>query len=114
MAVPPRRTDVRLSPQSLGSDVGAFTERFELGPDHVLSNPLPARERAETAVRSRDDPFLVAECVHNCLDALRDLYAGPADSLEHLIARLELRAGSSPKLARKVGAITFIILEGMA
>ena len=37
------------------------------------------------------------------LDALRDLYAGPADSLEHLIARLELRAGSSPKLARQVG-----------
>lgn len=37
------------------------------------------------------------------LDEIRDLYAGPADSLEHLIARLELRAGSSPKLARKVG-----------
>lgn len=39
----------------------------------------------------------------SCLDDLRDLYAGPADSLEHLIARLELRAGSSPRLARKVG-----------
>lgn len=38
-----------------------------------------------------------------CIDELRDLYAGPADSLEHLIARLELRAGSSPRLARKVG-----------
>ncbi|MBI1311954.1 helix-turn-helix domain-containing protein [bacterium] len=37
------------------------------------------------------------------IDELRDLYAGPADSIEHVIARLELRAGSSPKLARKVG-----------
>ncbi len=37
------------------------------------------------------------------LDGLRDLYAGPADSIENVIARLELRAGSSPKLARKVG-----------
>jgi len=37
------------------------------------------------------------------LDELRDLYAGPADSIENVIARLELRAGSSPKLARKVG-----------
>lgn len=37
------------------------------------------------------------------LEELRDLYAGPADSMEHVIARLELRAGSSPKLARKVG-----------
>ena len=38
-----------------------------------------------------------------CIESLRDLYAGPADSLEHFIARLELRAGSSPKLARQVG-----------
>lgn len=37
------------------------------------------------------------------LDELRDLYAGPADSMENLIARLELKAGSSAKLARKVG-----------
>lgn len=37
------------------------------------------------------------------LDELRDLYAGPADSIENVIARLELRAGSSPRLARKIG-----------
>ncbi len=37
------------------------------------------------------------------LDELRDLYAGPADSMENVIARLELKAGSSPRLARKVG-----------
>lgn len=37
------------------------------------------------------------------LDELRDLYAGPADSMENVIARLELKAGSSPRLAKKVG-----------
>ena len=37
------------------------------------------------------------------LEELRDLYTGTADSLLNFIGRLELRAGSSPKLARKVG-----------
>ena len=37
------------------------------------------------------------------LEKLRVLYTGPADSLLNFIGRLELRAGSSPKLARKVG-----------
>jgi len=37
------------------------------------------------------------------LEDLRDLYTGTADSLRNFIGRLELRAGSSPKLARKVG-----------
>lgn len=37
------------------------------------------------------------------IEAVRNLYAGPCDSLQHFIARLELRAGSSPELARKVG-----------
>jgi transcriptional regulator with XRE-family HTH domain len=37
------------------------------------------------------------------LDELRQQYAGPADSLAGLLARLELRAGSSRELARRVG-----------
>lgn len=37
------------------------------------------------------------------LEKLLDVYAGPCDTLEHLIARLELRAGSSRELARRVG-----------
>ena len=37
------------------------------------------------------------------LEKLRVLYTGPADSLLNFIGRLELRAGSSPKLARKIG-----------
>jgi len=37
------------------------------------------------------------------LDELRDLYTGPTDSLLNYIGRLELRAGSSPRLARRVG-----------
>jgi len=39
----------------------------------------------------------------NVLDELRDLYTGPTDSLLNYIGRLELRAGSSPRLARRVG-----------
>jgi transcriptional regulator with XRE-family HTH domain len=37
------------------------------------------------------------------LEELRDLYTGTAVTLLNFIGRLELRAGSSPKLARKVG-----------
>jgi transcriptional regulator with XRE-family HTH domain len=37
------------------------------------------------------------------LEKIRGLYAGPSDTLEHLIARLELRAGSSRALAQRVG-----------
>lgn len=37
------------------------------------------------------------------LDELRDHYTGVVDSLLTYIGRLELKAGSSPKLARKVG-----------
>ncbi|MDA0285208.1 MAG: helix-turn-helix transcriptional regulator, partial [Planctomycetota bacterium] len=45
------------------------------------------------------------------LDELRDLYAGPADSMENLIARLELKAGSSPRLAKKVGVSAATLWE---
>jgi transcriptional regulator with XRE-family HTH domain len=37
------------------------------------------------------------------LEELRRLYAGAGDTLEHFLARLELRAGSSRELARRVG-----------
>jgi transcriptional regulator with XRE-family HTH domain len=37
------------------------------------------------------------------LDNLRRLYAGPGDTLQQIIARLELRAGSPRELARRVG-----------
>ena len=37
------------------------------------------------------------------LEELRRLYAGQADNLERFIARLELKAGSSRELARRVG-----------
>jgi transcriptional regulator with XRE-family HTH domain len=37
------------------------------------------------------------------LEELRRLYAGASDTLEHFLARLELRAGSSRELARRVG-----------
>ncbi len=37
------------------------------------------------------------------IEELRSLYCGPCDSLQHLIGRMELKAGSSPVLARKVG-----------
>ncbi|MFP6764691.1 MAG: helix-turn-helix transcriptional regulator [Planctomycetaceae bacterium] len=43
------------------------------------------------------------DVAEDVLDELRDLYTGPADSLPNYIGRLELRAGSSPRLARRVG-----------
>jgi transcriptional regulator with XRE-family HTH domain len=45
--------------------------------------------------RQRVDPAI--------LDELRQLYTGPADTLAGLLAQLELRAGSSRELARRVG-----------
>jgi transcriptional regulator with XRE-family HTH domain len=39
----------------------------------------------------------------NQLEQLRCLYVGDADTLEHFIARLELKAGSSRELAHRVG-----------
>ncbi len=37
------------------------------------------------------------------VEAVRSLYAGPCDTLQHIIGRMELKAGSSPELARKIG-----------
>lgn len=67
--------------------------------DLELGIHTPTRNTLERFIEFCED----RQVDESCLDELRDLYAGPADSLEHLIARLELRAGSSPKLARKVG-----------
>jgi transcriptional regulator with XRE-family HTH domain len=45
------------------------------------------------------------------LEELRRLYAGPGDTLEQFVARLELRAGSPRELARRVGISTSTLWE---
>src|SRR5437588_6775045 len=45
------------------------------------------------------------------LEELCRLYAGPGDTLEQFIARLELRAGSTRELARRVGISTATLWE---
>jgi transcriptional regulator with XRE-family HTH domain len=45
------------------------------------------------------------------LEELRGLYAGPGDTLEQFIARLELHAGSTRELARRVGISTATLWE---
>jgi transcriptional regulator with XRE-family HTH domain len=47
--------------------------------------------------------FCQGRGIEQQLETLRGLYAGPSDTLERLIARLELRAGSSRTLAERVG-----------
>ena len=37
------------------------------------------------------------------VEAVRSLYAGPCDTLQHIIGRMELKSCSSPELARKIG-----------
>src|SRR5207247_5579624 len=43
------------------------------------------------------------QVVPEALEQLRQLYTGPGETLQQLIARLELRVGSSRELARRVG-----------
>jgi transcriptional regulator with XRE-family HTH domain len=45
------------------------------------------------------------------LEEVRRLYAGPGDTLEQVIARLELRAGSARELARRVGISAVTLWE---
>jgi transcriptional regulator with XRE-family HTH domain len=45
------------------------------------------------------------------LEVLRQLYAGPGDTLGEFIARLELRAGTPRELARRVGISTATLWE---
>jgi transcriptional regulator with XRE-family HTH domain len=84
-------TRIELSRQS-GISRGALRD-MELGVHVPTRNTL---ERFIEYCQSED----IDEAV---LDKLRDDYTGPADSLLNFVGRMELKAGSSPKLARKVG-----------
>ena len=67
--------------------------------DLELGIHTPTRNTLERFIEFSDESGVSEER----LDELRDLYAGPPDSMENVIARLELKAGSSPRLAKKVG-----------
>jgi transcriptional regulator with XRE-family HTH domain len=75
--------------------------------DLELGIHTPTRNTLERFIEFSDKAGVSEER----LDELRDLYAGPADSMENVIARLELKAGSSPRLARKVGVSAATLWE---
>jgi transcriptional regulator with XRE-family HTH domain len=86
-----RITRIELARQS-GISRGALRD-MELGV-HV-----PTRNTLERFIE-----FCQSECVDEALlEKLRVDYTGPGDTLLNLVGRMELKAGSSPKLARKVG-----------
>ncbi|NQV25211.1 MAG: helix-turn-helix transcriptional regulator [Rhodopirellula sp.] len=75
--------------------------------DLELGIHTPTRNTLERFIEFSDEAGVPEER----LDELRDLYAGPADSMENVIARLELKAGSSPRLAKKVGVSAATLWE---
>lgn len=75
--------------------------------DLELGIHTPTRNTLERFIEFSDEAGVSEER----LDEIRDLYAGPADSMENVIARLELKAGSSPRLARKVGVSAATLWE---
>jgi transcriptional regulator with XRE-family HTH domain len=75
--------------------------------DLELGIHTPTRNTLERFIEFSDEAGVSEER----LDELRDLYAGPADSMENVIARLELKAGSSPRLAKRVGVSAATLWE---
>ena len=75
--------------------------------DLELGIHTPTRNTLERFIKFSDKAGVSEER----LDELRDLYAGPPDSMENVIARLELKAGSSPRLAKKVGVSAATLWE---
>src|SRR5271156_3676386 len=70
-----------LAPEPPGGNVGAFAQRFELQPHHILGDPFPAREGAKAAIDAGDHAFAVAGRCDRGLDALRDLF-GMLDQID--------------------------------
>ncbi len=73
--------------------------------DLELGVHTPTRETMERLLQYLQKKKVKPERI----EELRSLYCGPCDSLLHLIGRMELKAGSSPELAKKVG-ISFATL----
>ncbi len=75
--------------------------------DLELGIHTPTRNTLERFIEFSDEAGVSEER----LDELRDLYAGSPDTMENVIARLELKAGSSPRLAKKVGVSAATLWE---
>ncbi len=102
-APPLARLLVRLRAETLGMTRLEFARRSGISRgalrDIELGIHTPARQTLQqfmTFCQARGAPA-------GDLEELRRLYAGPGETLEQLIARLELRAGSSRELARRAG-----------
>jgi len=95
-AVEVRVTDLSMTRIELARQSGISRGALR---DLELGIHTPTRNTLERFIEFSEESGVPEER----LEELRDLYAGPADSMENVIARLELKAGSSPRLAKKVG-----------
>src|SRR5438105_5117707 len=102
-APPLARALVRLRAETLGMTRLEFARRSGISRGTLRDIELGVH----TPTRRSLQRFLVycrkAEVSGKELETLIDLYAGPAESLEQFIHRLELQAGSPRELARRVG-----------
>jgi transcriptional regulator with XRE-family HTH domain len=102
-APPLARTIVRIRAETLGMTRLEFARRSGISRgtlrDVELGIHTPTRRVLQQFVTFSQQCRVSAEQ----LEELRRLYAGPGETLGQFIARLELRAGSSRELARRVG-----------
>jgi transcriptional regulator with XRE-family HTH domain len=102
-APPLARTLVRIRAEVLGMTRWEFACRSGISRgtlrDVELGVHTPTRRILQRFVAFCEQSGVAAE--H--LEELRRLYAGPGETLGQFLARLELRAGSSRELARRVG-----------
>jgi transcriptional regulator with XRE-family HTH domain len=102
-APPLARTLVRIRAQVLGMTRWEFACRSGISRgtlrDVELGVHVPTRRILQRFVAFCEQCGVAAE--H--LEELRRLYAGPGETLGQLLARMELKAGSSRELARRVG-----------
>ncbi|HLJ92346.1 MAG TPA: helix-turn-helix transcriptional regulator [Gemmataceae bacterium] len=100
---PLARLVVKIRAETLGLTRLELARRSGIGRGTLRDLELGVHKPTRRILRQ-----FVAFCQHakvgaDQLDELHRLYAGPGETLEQIIARLELRAGSPRELARRVG-----------
>jgi transcriptional regulator with XRE-family HTH domain len=102
-APPLAGTIVKIRAETLGMTRMEFARQSGINRgtlrDLELGIHMPTRRILQRFVKFCEDRAVSGEV----LEELRQLYTGSGDSLEQLIARLELKAGSPRELAKRVG-----------
>src|SRR5215471_11973900 len=102
------------APQPGGRDVGTLAACLQLRPHHVLGNPFPPCEGAETAIAACNHPFAVADRLSRRLDALRHdfrvldeitLRIDHAGQQDHMVGEPMAAQGAYLVLATRIGEL---------